>query len=150
MIFLKRNATQRKHFEKNKLKIKKNTKMRLSVKLRRFLVVGVYIVSISILLDVSRVDAQRSFLEKFINEYRVLRGGLFKFIGRSDTDASYYYNYKRQVNYSDGIHSFVQLKMNLSGFWVNLNFMIRFICKQILFLKSESAKTIFESIEIFL
>lgn len=40
--------------------------------------------------------SQRTSLDQFINEYRALRNGLFKFIGRSDTDASYLWNVRRR------------------------------------------------------
>lgn len=41
-------------------------------------------------------NSQRTSLDKFIIGYRALRYGLFKLIGRSDTDASYLWNMKRR------------------------------------------------------
>lgn len=72
--------------------------MQIPIGFGRILIFVVCFIGASILLDVKPVDAQRTLLDKFINEYRSLRGGLFKFIGRSDTDSSYYWNLKRQVN----------------------------------------------------
>lgn len=72
--------------------------MLIPIKFDRILIIVVCFIGASIILDVKPVNAQRTFLDKFINEYRSLRGGLFKFIGRSDTDSSYYWNLKRQVN----------------------------------------------------
>lgn len=65
------------------------------VQLRRFFVISVYFVGITYLWE--PCDAQRTFLDKFVNEYRSFRGGLFNIIGRSDTESSYYWNLKRQV-----------------------------------------------------
>lgn len=72
--------------------------MQIPIGFGRILIFVVCFIGTSILLDVKPVDAQRTLLDKFIMEYRSLRGGLFKFIGRSDTDSSYYWNLKRQVN----------------------------------------------------
>lgn len=41
------------------------------------------------------VQAQRTSLDKFINEYRVFRSTLFKLVGRTDTDPAYLWNLKR-------------------------------------------------------
>lgn len=72
--------------------------MHIPIEFGRILIFVVCFIGASILLDVKPVDAQRTLLDKFIKEYRSLRGGLFKFIGRSDTDSSYYWNLKHQVN----------------------------------------------------
>lgn len=42
------------------------------------------------------VQAQKTSLDRYINEYRSFRNSLFKLIGRSDTDAIYSWNLKRQ------------------------------------------------------
>lgn len=70
--------------------------MKLSTK--RWLMVYIYIIAFIILCEIGAVHSQRTFLDKFINEYRKFRVGLFKFIGRSDTDAAYQWNLKRQVS----------------------------------------------------
>lgn len=72
--------------------------MRIPIEFGRILIFVACFIGAFILSDVKPVDAQRTFLDKFINEYRSLRGGLFKYIGRSDTESSYYWNLKRQVN----------------------------------------------------
>lgn len=58
---------------------------------------GAYIVILLLFCDIRTAHAQRTVLDNFINEYRTLRYGLFKFIGRSDTSTSYFWNLKRQV-----------------------------------------------------
>lgn len=65
--------------------------------LKRELIVCICILCTIIEYEISPVSAQRTFLDKFVNEYRTFRGGLFKFIGRSDTDAAYVWSLKRQV-----------------------------------------------------
>lgn len=57
----------------------------------------IYIVCLIILFEINSVHTQRTFLDKFINGYRKFRVGLFKFVGRSDTDAAYLWSLKRQV-----------------------------------------------------
>lgn len=69
--------------------------MKLSFK--RMLTIYVYIICLLIVCEIDTINAQRTFLDKFINEYRIFRGGLFKFVGRSDTDSAYLWNLKRQV-----------------------------------------------------
>lgn len=50
------------------------------------------------LCEIGMINAQRTYLDlKYINEYRSLRGGLFKYIGRTDTDSAYLWNLRRQV-----------------------------------------------------
>lgn len=70
--------------------------MKLSIK--RWLVVYIYTVCLIILCEIGTIQTQRTFLDKFVNEYRKFRVGLFKFVGRSDTDAAYQWSLKRQVN----------------------------------------------------
>lgn len=64
---------------------------------KRQFVVCICMFYVLIEYEICTVNAQRTFLDKFINEYRTFRGGLFKFIGRSDTDAAYIWSLKRQV-----------------------------------------------------
>lgn len=73
----------------------KGNKMELSLK--RLFTIGVYIVCALIVCEIGKISAQRTILDKFINEYRSFRGGLFKFVGRSDTESAYLWNLKRQV-----------------------------------------------------
>lgn len=68
------------------------------MELKRISTLCVYIIiSLLLLCYIRQTNAQRTILDKFINEYRALRGTLFKFIGRSDTDSAYIWNLKRQV-----------------------------------------------------
>lgn len=48
--------------------------------------------------DIITVNGQRTSLDKYLNEYRVFRNSLFKYIGRSDTTSAYIYNLKRNVS----------------------------------------------------
>lgn len=73
----------------------KGNKMELSLK--RLFTIGVYIMCVFIVCEIDKISAQRTILDKFINEYRSFRGGLFKFVGRSDTESAYLWNLKRQV-----------------------------------------------------
>lgn len=73
----------------------KGNKMELSLK--RLFTIGVYILCVFIVCEIGKISAQRTILDKFINEYRSFRGGLFKFVGRSDTESAYLWNLKRQV-----------------------------------------------------
>lgn len=61
---------------------------------------GVYIVILLLFCDIRTAHSQRTILDNFISEYRVLRRGLFEFIGRSDSSSAYYWNLKRQVGIS--------------------------------------------------
>lgn len=70
---------------------------RMELSLRRLFTIGVYIMCVFIVCEIGRISAQRTILDKFINEYRSFRGGLFKFVGRSDTESAYLWNLKRQV-----------------------------------------------------
>lgn len=73
----------------------------MAIKLERWLIVCIAIVYLIICCHISTIHAQRTFLDSFINEYRKLRIGVFKFIGRSDNDAAYKFNLKRQVFIDD-------------------------------------------------
>lgn len=65
--------------------------------LKRQFIVSICIIYLVNDYEICTVNAQRTFLDKFINEYRTFRGGLFKFVGRSDTDSAYIWSLKRQV-----------------------------------------------------
>lgn len=69
--------------------------MELSIK--RLLTLCTVIICSLISCEIGVINAQRTFLDKFINEYRSFRGGLFKFVGRTDTNAAYLWSLKRQV-----------------------------------------------------
>lgn len=79
---------------------------------------GVYILVLLVFCDIRTTNAQRTVLDNFINEYRTLRYGLFKFIGRSDTSSSYLWNLKRQVIFciSDGFRIVSQWSRNILYF----------------------------------
>lgn len=70
----------------------------MAILFKRWLFICVAIVCVIICNQISTIHAQRTFLDKFINEYRKFRVGLFKFVGRSDTDAAYMWSLKRQVS----------------------------------------------------
>lgn len=70
----------------------------MKISLMRLITVCAYVISLTIVCEISTVIAQRTFVDKFINEYRSFRGGLFNFVGRSDNEAAYLWNLKRQVN----------------------------------------------------
>lgn len=63
----------------------------------RWLVICIAIMCLIFCCQISTIHAQRTFLDKFISDYRRFRIGLFKFVGRSDTDAAYLWSFKRQV-----------------------------------------------------
>lgn len=69
----------------------------MAILFERWLIVGIAIICLIICGHISTIQAQRTFLDNFINEYRKFRIGLFKFVGRSDTDAAYLWSLKRQV-----------------------------------------------------
>lgn len=69
----------------------------MAILFERWLIICIAIVYLIICCQISTINAQRTFLDKFINEYRKFRIGLFKFVGRSDTDAAYSWSLKRQV-----------------------------------------------------
>lgn len=73
----------------------------MELSLKRLVTLFSYVIVVGSLYEFSAIHAQRTFLDKFINEYRAFRGGLFKFIGRSDTDAAYSWSLKRQVMFSE-------------------------------------------------
>ncbi|XP_031640385.1 phospholipase B1, membrane-associated [Contarinia nasturtii] len=68
----------------------------MKVSFKRLITIWAYIIGLMIVSKISTVSAQRTFFDKFINEYRSFRGGIFKFVGRSDTEAAYLWNVKRQ------------------------------------------------------
>lgn len=69
----------------------------MAISFERWLIMSIAIAYLIICCQISTIDAQRTFLDNFINEYRIFRIGLFKFVGRSDTDAAYMWSLKRQV-----------------------------------------------------
>lgn len=69
----------------------------MELSLTRLLTVYMYINCVLIVCEIGKINAQRTFLDKFITEYRTFRGGIFKFVGRTDTDSAYLWNLKRQV-----------------------------------------------------
>lgn len=75
----------------------------MELSLKRLLIVCAYTICVLIVCEIGTISAQRTILDKFIDEYRKFRGGLFKFVGRSDTESSYLWNLKRQVNHNPEI-----------------------------------------------
>lgn len=69
----------------------------MELSLNRLLAVCVYIMCVFVVCEIGTISSQRTILDKFIDEYRKFRGGLFKFVGRSDTESAYLWNLKRQV-----------------------------------------------------
>lgn len=69
--------------------------MKLSIE--RWLTGCILIVCLVICNEIDSIHAQRTFLDKFINDYHKFRAGLFKFIGRSDNEQAYLWSLKRQV-----------------------------------------------------
>lgn len=65
---------------------------------KRLLTATAYIMCLLIMWNTGAISAQRTFLDKYIHQYRTFREELFKFVGRTDTEASYRWNLKRQVN----------------------------------------------------
>lgn len=60
------------------------------------------------------VNSQRTSLDAFVKEYRILRNGLFKFIGRSDTNESYLWNMKRR-RVQKPVAKNIQFMCNVNG-----------------------------------
>lgn len=75
------------------LLISKRTQIRASEPHRMSIVRFAFVV---ILASFICVQAQRTSLDRYINEFRSFRESLFRIIGRSDTDSAYLWNLKRQ------------------------------------------------------
>lgn len=67
-------------------------------KLIKYKILIPFVVLIVILSNGKNSLGQRTSLDNFIKEYRSFRTGLFNFVGRTDTDATYMWNLRRKVS----------------------------------------------------